>query len=176
MAAWFPHSIRRDTEGLISTSSQDPGMGDDEAPVLICYDGSEDGRRAVAAAAHLFARRRAVVLDVGPLELVAEGFAMLGSDAVDLERVVKDDSLVRAEAGAELARAAGLGAEGRATVEKPTWRGVVAVAEDVDAAVIVVGSRGLRGLAELVEGSVSHDVATHAHRPVLVVPRPPEST
>jgi nucleotide-binding universal stress UspA family protein len=36
--------------------------------------------------------------------------------------------------------------------------------------VIVVGSRGLTGLRELFEGSVSHDVAEHACRPVLIVP------
>ena len=40
----------------------------------------------------------------------------------------------------------------------------------VGAAVIVLGSRGLTGVRELVEGSLSHEVAEHARRPVLVVP------
>jgi nucleotide-binding universal stress UspA family protein len=38
--------------------------------------------------------------------------------------------------------------------------------------VIVVGSRGLQGLRGFVAGSISHDVAQHARRPVLVVPEP----
>ena len=52
----------------------------------------------------------------------------------------------------------------------PTWRGVVGVADEIGAAVIVLGSRGLTGVRELLEGSLSHEVAEHARRPVLVVP------
>jgi nucleotide-binding universal stress UspA family protein len=47
---------------------------------------------------------------------------------------------------------------------------VVEAADDVDAAVIVIGSRGLTGTQELLKGSLSHDVAEHARRPVLIVP------
>jgi nucleotide-binding universal stress UspA family protein len=47
---------------------------------------------------------------------------------------------------------------------------VVDVANEIDAAVIVVGSRGLRGMKERLEGSVSHQIAEHAARPVLIVP------
>jgi nucleotide-binding universal stress UspA family protein len=46
----------------------------------------------------------------------------------------------------------------------------VDVADTIDAAVIVLGSRGLKGAREVFEGSVSHDVAEHAGRPVLIVP------
>jgi nucleotide-binding universal stress UspA family protein len=38
--------------------------------------------------------------------------------------------------------------------------------------VIVIGSRGLSGAKEVFEGSVSHQVAEHARRPVLIVPPP----
>jgi nucleotide-binding universal stress UspA family protein len=50
------------------------------------------------------------------------------------------------------------------------WEGIVDVADDIDAAVIVIGSRGLKGIREQFEGSVSHEVAEHAGRPVLIVP------
>jgi len=36
--------------------------------------------------------------------------------------------------------------------------------------VIVIGSRGLSGARELFEGSMSHEVAEHAGRPVLILP------
>jgi nucleotide-binding universal stress UspA family protein len=36
--------------------------------------------------------------------------------------------------------------------------------------VIVIGSRGLKGMREILEGSLSHAVAEHAGRPVLIVP------
>jgi len=38
--------------------------------------------------------------------------------------------------------------------------------------VIVIGSRGLSGLREMLEGSLSHQLAEHAGRPVLIVPPP----
>jgi nucleotide-binding universal stress UspA family protein len=49
---------------------------------------------------------------------------------------------------------------------------IVDVADEIDAAVIVLGSRGHGAGRELFEGSVSHQVAEHAGRPVLIV-RPP---
>jgi nucleotide-binding universal stress UspA family protein len=52
----------------------------------------------------------------------------------------------------------------------PTWRGVVGVADELGAAVTVLGSRGLTGVRELAEGSLSHEVPEHARRPVLVAP------
>ncbi len=47
---------------------------------------------------------------------------------------------------------------------------LVAEAEAVDADLLVVGSRGLGGLRELLLGSVSHACCQHARCPVLVVP------
>ncbi len=144
----------------------------DDTPILICYDGSEGARNAISAAAALLVGRSAVVLNVGPLQTVAEGYAALGSSAADLDHVIFDEALARAEAGAEVARRAGFSASARAEVDAPTWHGVVEVANDIDAAAIVLGSRGLTGVRELLEGSLSHEVAERAGRPVLIVPPP----
>ena len=83
-----------------------------------------------------------------------------------------DDARQRAEVGAEHARKAGFEAKPRADLSAPAWEGIVAVADEIDAPVIVLGSRGLKGVREVFEGSVSHDVAEHASRPVLIVPPP----
>ena len=146
----------------------------DCSPALICYDGSEDARNAVTAAAALLVGRKAVILNVGPLARVADVYAAAGSGAADLDRRVQADALALADEGADLAREAGFRAEARAGLDTPTWRGVVGVADEIGAAVIVLGSRGLTGVRALVEGSLSHEVAEHARRPVLVVP-PSES-
>ena len=142
----------------------------DAAPVLICYDGSAESREAIVAAATLLSHRAAVVVNVAPLDAVAEAYAVAGSGAADLGNDVRADTVVRAEEGAELARRAGFRAESRGVLETPLWRGVVETADEVDAAVIVVGSRALNRLRELVEVRVSHGVVEHARRPVLVIP------
>ena len=78
----------------------------------------------------------------------------------------------KARAGADRAREAGFRAEPRAELEEPVWEGIVDVADELDAAVIVLGSRGLKSIREQFEGSVSHEVVQHAGRPVLIVPPP----
>jgi nucleotide-binding universal stress UspA family protein len=143
-----------------------------DGPILICYDGSEDARRAIVVAASLLAQRNAVVLDVGPMEMVAGNYIAIDPDAMRVDHLIAQDALARATAGAELAREAGFRAETRSDVDSPTWGGIVDVADEVDAAVIVIGSRGLSGLKEIVEGSLSHQVAEHAGRPVLIAPPP----
>ena len=147
-----------------------------EGPILICYDGSAGAHHAIAVAGTLLAGRSAVVVAVGPLDLVAETYAAAGSGAGDVNRAVFEGTLAQAEEGAALARQAGFDAKPRADVETPAWRGIIEVADEIDAAVIVLGSEGRTGLRELLEGSVSHDVAEHAQRPVLVVPPPATST
>jgi nucleotide-binding universal stress UspA family protein len=144
----------------------------DDAPILICYDGSADSDRAIGAAALLLGPRRAVVLAVGPTLTAAESVAAVsavvpGSAFEDLNM---DSALEKARAGAGRAREVGLKAEPRAELMEPVWEGIVDVADEVDAAVIVLGSRGLKGIREQFEGSVSHEVAEHARRPVLIVP------
>jgi nucleotide-binding universal stress UspA family protein len=121
-------------------------------------------------AAALLVGRAAVVLNVGSLQLVAGAYAAAGSGAAGLDRRADADALALAEEGADLARAAGFRAEARAGLDSPTWRGVVRVADEIDAAVIVLGSRGLTGVRELLERNLSDQVAGHGRRPVLVVP------
>ena len=50
---------------------------------------------------------------------------------------------------------------------------IAAVAERVNADLVVVGRRGRGGVAELLLGSVSHEVVLHCRRPVVVISRSP---
>lgn len=50
---------------------------------------------------------------------------------------------------------------------------IAEIADQIDADVIVVGRRGRGGFAELLLGSVSHELVLHSKRPVLVISTAP---
>jgi len=133
--------------------------------ILICYDGSESAERSFDAAAGVLAGRDAIVVDIGPVLTSAQSYAAVtpGIDIALLEEANLDAALERAEQGAERARQAGFDAEARGDIAAPAWQGIVDLAN-------VIGSRGLTGVRERLEGSVSHQVAAHSGRPVLIVP------
>jgi nucleotide-binding universal stress UspA family protein len=73
--------------------------------------------------------------------------------------------------GAELARQAGFDAEPRPLQGRPkAWPALLTAADAVDAAVVVIGSRGQGAVTSALLGSVSSGLLHHANRPVLVVP------
>src|SRR5262249_29302649 len=122
-----------------------------QAPILICYDGSDNAQRAIDVAADLLGPRRAIVLDVGPVLTTAESLAAVTSPVMPgaaYEDLNEDDARQRARAGAERARHAGFDADAPAELGEPTWESIVDVADEIDAAVIVIGSRGLSGVKE----------------------------
>lgn len=149
-----------------------------DAPILICYDGTAGAERAIVAAATLLGPGRAVVLDISP-PITAEEAPVTVSPVFPgaaLEETNLSAASQTAGRGAEIARSSGFDAEARGALSAPTWQGIVDVADELDAPVIVIGSRGLNGLKEVVDGSVSHQVAEHAGRPVLIVPPPHEKS
>jgi nucleotide-binding universal stress UspA family protein len=140
-----------------------------QGPILIGYDGSEHARRAIEAAHALVRGREAVVLDAAPLR-ISVGYSAMPSDAPWVDAADPTLAYAGAQEGVDFAQELGFHAVARTAAAPTTWQAVTDVADEVDASVIVVGSRGLRGAREVVEHSLSHDIATHAHRPVLIVP------
>jgi nucleotide-binding universal stress UspA family protein len=70
-----------------------------------------------------------------------------------------------------VAEAAGFRARSRAAEAAPTWKAIVEVADELDAGLIVLGSHGRSGLAEMLVGSVAGAVASHSRRSVLITHR-----
>ena len=63
-----------------------------------------------------------------------------------------------------------MGVQYRTVMEDGRPASVIAqVADSVDADVIVVGRRGRGGVAELLLGSVSHELVLHSKRPILLI-------
>jgi nucleotide-binding universal stress UspA family protein len=153
------------------TAAEEPGSG----PLLLCYDGSEPAKHAIAATSSLFARRHALLLHTWE-SWVAETPALAGASktvhgmAAELDEIADDQSTDLMNKGLELAREYGFAAEGlseRAT--GPIWKAILDAADEHDCAAIIVGSRGLTGISAAL-GSVSNGVVHHSRRPVLVVP------
>jgi nucleotide-binding universal stress UspA family protein len=145
----------------------------ESGPILLCYDRSAGARRAIQTAGTLFPGRPAIVLHVwSPIAVVAAAYGgILTPDAYD-ESELQRAALTLAEEGVGAAVAAGLDArpEVAEATYKGTWHAIIDVADRHDAAVIALGARGLSTFRSLLLGSVSHGVAQHAHRPVLIVP------
>jgi len=100
-----------------------------------------------------------------------------GLHAVSPVAASSDDAERVAAEGAELARDAGFDAEAYALQGKPkAWPTLLAKADAVDAAVVVIGSRGQGAVKFALLGSVSSGLLHHTRRPVLVVPPTEEDT
>ena len=140
--------------------------------LLLCYDGSDQASEAIGFAAALFPRgTRATVLHVWePTAVAASGGMVPVAIPPDSDEQDKARALRLAEDGAQQARSLGLDAEARIEeTAASVWRTIVDTA-DGEFDVIVMGTRGLSGLASLLLGSCSHHVAQHAACPVLIVP------
>jgi nucleotide-binding universal stress UspA family protein len=146
-------------------------------PLLLCYDGSADAVRAIEHAGAVLPGSRALVLTVWERLATFDGSAWLGeaagatADILDLDHEAERAARVAAD-GVRVAKQAGLEAE-PLTVEAtgPVWETILELADRHDAATIVMGSRGLKGLRSILHGSVSRAVAEHAERPTLIIRR-----
>jgi nucleotide-binding universal stress UspA family protein len=147
-------------------------------PVLFCYDGSEGSKTALSAAAEWITPTDAVVLTVWtPASIL---LTRAGSFIVSIpnEGEVDDEEASTAqqiaEEGAEGARRRGYNAVARtAEATEGVARTIAAVADEIEAGLIVCGQRGRGSLSSALLGSVSHALAAHTRRPVLIAPQHP---
>jgi nucleotide-binding universal stress UspA family protein len=139
-------------------------------PVLFAYDGCDLAKLAIERAGRELAPgRNALVVCVWQTNDV--GFVapnkrhLKAGDATEVRTAAKET----AAHGASLAGMAGFRPESIAIMAAPTWKGIVEVAEEREASLIVLGSHRRSGLAGHLLGSVAAAVVAHSKSSVLIV-------
>jgi nucleotide-binding universal stress UspA family protein len=162
-------------------------MSADERPVVVAFDGSPESEAAVRTAAALFAGRRLVVVSVWEPGLALamttppDGLSGLSYAPPSAETMRAVDDVQRghasemAETGAAIARELGAEVEPYPVPDELAIAETLAgVADERDAAALVVGSRGLGRVKARLLGSTSQGLLHHTRRPVVVVRAPDE--
>ena len=149
-----------------------------DKPVLFCYDGSDGSKTALGAAVELIKPGDAVVLVVwtpAEVQLARAGsflVAVPNEGEIDSEEAAAARKI--AEEGAEAARTRGYNASARiAQSTESVAKTIDEVAQEIDAGLVVCGQRGRGLITGALLGSVSHALASHARRPVLIAPQHP---
>jgi nucleotide-binding universal stress UspA family protein len=149
-------------------------MPEASRPLLLSYDGSDNAKHAIAEAGRLVGGGAALVVSVFQDSAAVPTLAWAGGATVpmmsEMIDALRESAETVAAEGAKVAQDAGFQAEA-VVVEStaPIWRALVETADEHDARAIVLGSRGLGGVGEILLGSVSSGVLHHTHRPVVVV-------
>ena len=134
--------------------------------ILIATDGSAPANAAVAAGLDLAADENAEVVFAHVISILDLSPTTNGGDEPQRVPRAEDDSVLCA--ALHRARAARLPARTELLLGYPPKQ-ILRVAREIDADLIVVGSRGLGRMKSAVLGSTSHDVLENSDRPVLVV-------
>jgi nucleotide-binding universal stress UspA family protein len=136
--------------------------------IVVGLDGSEHSQRAAEWAASLATSIDAEVVGVHALGLLhrTPGGELVPSDT---HRDEIRDQLETSWCAPFRAASVAYRAELREGNPVTT---MLELADDVDADLLVVGSRGVGGFPGLLLGSTSTQVAQHARRPVVIVPEP----
>jgi nucleotide-binding universal stress UspA family protein len=153
----------------------------DTRPVVVAFDGSDESIEAARSAATLFRDRPLLVVTVWEPGLAmaivptggldGAGYIPPTPEEIDaLDEAQHDHAQAVAEAGARVVSDEGATAEALPVPDSTDIPGtILAIAEQRDAAAVVVGSRGHGRVKSLFEGSTSRRLLHDAHRPVVVV-------
>lgn len=172
-------SVMRHAHSSVLVVRREAGEGEKEAEdmsifptkILVATDGSLSSAHAVQEAVNLASQTDSElhIVHVMPVSTLYSSADMVLAGGVPLydesrkkaNRILAEDVERAKEAGAPEAEVHLL--EGKPDAE------VVALAEEIGAGLIVVGSRGFGALARALVGSTSTSIVRHAHCPVMVI-------
>jgi nucleotide-binding universal stress UspA family protein len=144
--------------------------------VLVSTDGSENAKRAVAAAASLAKQNGSellivhVVSETIPAQYSPIGINSPAADYSDYFKTIEQEGMKLVNQSVQKAKGEGINARGEVlrTISSVV-ESIVEVSDKEHIDLIVVGTRGLGGFKKLLLGSVSSGIVSHANCSVLVV-------
>jgi len=154
--------------------------------VLVPTDGSEYAERAVRFSAQVADRRQQAEVSVIYVHLRMQAASQGGASVQVPGQPLQEESLLHVETDDELVHAQEIvdravseikslvtspdvTVTGRVVVDNRVDEGVLKVADEIKADIIVMGTRGLSALRGAIMGSVSHALIEKATCPVLIV-------
>jgi nucleotide-binding universal stress UspA family protein len=145
--------------------------------ILLATDGSEEATLAAQTAIDLVGKTGSELhVEYTRIPPYSRAFYEGYEEGVDLGAYLQEESEELTKRGQglldeqvrKIEAAGGSVAQAHLRVGKPEAE-ITALAEEIGAGLIAVGSRGLGGIRRAMLGSVSDSVVRHAHCPVMVV-------
>lgn len=136
--------------------------------ILIAADGSPTGRAAVEAGVELAADEGASVVVVHVVSILEFAERDNGGATPRPQRLPRAEEDVVLQSALATAAGHAVDAKAELLVGYPPTQ-IARLAAEVEADLIVVGSRGLSRMKRVLLGSTSRELVAHAGRPVLVV-------
>jgi len=140
--------------------------------IIVAFDGSKDSTKAVRLAASLATKYGSSLTLVHVYPSPAIGFSAASGmpipDYGGLEDAAKSTGQAVLSRGMELAKELGVKVKGELIEAPSVVEAIVNFAANEKADLIVVGTRGMTGFKQLILGSVSSGLVSHAKSPVLV--------
>ncbi|MDG7020905.1 MAG: universal stress protein [Nitrososphaerota archaeon] len=137
--------------------------------ILVGYDGSENGARALRKGIELAKQSRGELRIVVVADTVAYEAYGSGGMYKTYNAQAKTNAASLASAALETAKAAGVADSYASGEEGQPADLILTLATEYKSDLIVVGRRGMRGLVRFLMGSVSTAVINHAKCDVLIV-------
>ena len=140
--------------------------------ILLAADGSEEATLAARTATDIAEKTGSELYVV----LVGLSVSYVGMGPVEIadipapsqEELTEEAQRLLDTQSRQIEAAGGVVTQAHLRVGRPDEE-IVALAEELGAGLLVIGSRGLGGIRRALMGSVSDSVVRHAHCPVLVV-------
>jgi len=155
------------TASVVAT--KEPGRNASYRKILVGFDGSENAKRALGKAIGLAGKSGGDLTIVVVADITSHLPLGYGQFYVSIRDASLESARAALSQGSQTAKQASLTSVHESVEEGSPAEMILARASEIKADLIVVGSRGIRGIERFLMGSVSFSIVNHSKCDVLVV-------